>query len=191
MTTIRNSNPPLSAIPRKRLTSRQKREREKKEREEKEREENKDRSISPQPQKKKKKKKKKKSPPPPPEYEDEDEEGEEKEKDEDEEEEEEEIQKKKKKKTKKRKKKKTKGKQKIPMKYIEDEAYRQTTFSKRKDGLMKKSFEISKLANAEILTVMISENGMIHSFATSEFAPLVENLNRASQAVFTDRKNGE
>ncbi|KAJ1259286.1 hypothetical protein BS78_10G142200 [Paspalum vaginatum] len=53
--------------------------------------------------------------------------------------------------------KKTKGKQRIQIGLIENKERRQVTFSKRKDGLLKKASELSLLCGAHVATVIFSK----------------------------------
>lgn len=62
-----------------------------------------------------------------------------------------------------------KGRRKIPIKYIEDKYRRTVTFSKRKAGIMKKAFEIATLTGGQVLLVLASEGGNVHSFSTDKF----------------------
>lgn len=62
-----------------------------------------------------------------------------------------------------------KGRRKIPIEYIEDKYRRTVTFSKRKAGIMKKAFEIATLTGGQVLLVLASEGGNVHSFSTDKF----------------------
>ncbi|XP_009362848.2 agamous-like MADS-box protein AGL19 isoform X1 [Pyrus x bretschneideri] len=56
---------------------------------------------------------------------------------------------------------------KTQMKRIEDAASRQVTFSKRRNGLMKKAFELSVLCDAEVALVVFSARGKLYEFSSS------------------------
>ncbi|CAN6165615.1 unnamed protein product [Urochloa humidicola] len=61
-------------------------------------------------------------------------------------------------------KKSTKGRQKIEIKYIENDDARQVCFSKRRQGLFKKASELSILCGATVGTVVFSQVGRSFSF---------------------------
>ncbi|KAG7982640.1 hypothetical protein I3843_04G063200 [Carya illinoinensis] len=48
---------------------------------------------------------------------------------------------------------------KIQMKRIENTTSRQVTFSKRRNGLLKKAFELSVLCEAEVAVIVFSQKG--------------------------------
>jgi hypothetical protein len=58
--------------------------------------------------------------------------------------------------------------------YIQDRVRRHITFSKRKNGLMKKAFELALLTQSEVLLVLASQNSHVYTFATKKFNPIVE-----------------
>lgn len=71
------------------------------------------------------------------------------------------------------KKKKTKGRVKIKMEFIENKTRRYTTFSKRKTGIMKKAYELSKLTGTQIMLLVASETGHVYTFATEKLQPMI------------------
>ena len=66
------------------------------------------------------------------------------------------------------------GRRKIAIEYIPEKAKRTVSFTKRKAGLMKKAFELSTLTKTQCLLVVVSETGLVYTFATKDFKPLVE-----------------
>nr|ABK21847.1 unknown [Picea sitchensis] len=60
------------------------------------------------------------------------------------------------------------GKTKMEMKRIQNPSRRQVTFSKRKNGLLKKAFELSVLCDAEVALIIFSETGKISEFASHD-----------------------
>ncbi|RWV81941.1 hypothetical protein GW17_00056594 [Ensete ventricosum] len=60
---------------------------------------------------------------------------------------------------------------KTQMKRIENATSRQVTFSKRRNGLLKKAFELSVLCDAEIALIIFSARGKLYEFASSRCAP--------------------
>ncbi|KAG6516921.1 hypothetical protein ZIOFF_020296 [Zingiber officinale] len=56
---------------------------------------------------------------------------------------------------------------KTEMRRIENAASRQVTFSKRRNGLIKKAYEISILCDAEVALIVFSSRGRRYEFASS------------------------
>ncbi|CAM0956354.1 unnamed protein product [Alopecurus aequalis] len=56
---------------------------------------------------------------------------------------------------------------KTEMKRIENATSRQVTFSKRRNGLLKKAFELSVLCDAEVALVVFSPRGRLYEFASA------------------------
>ncbi|XP_019427308.1 PREDICTED: MADS-box protein AGL42-like [Lupinus angustifolius] len=64
---------------------------------------------------------------------------------------------------------------KIDMKKIENEKRRQVTFSKRRSGLLKKAYELSVLAEAEVGLIIFSQKGRLYEFSsTSDIRQIME-----------------
>lgn len=55
------------------------------------------------------------------------------------------------------------------MKRIENATSRQVTFSKRRNGLLKKAFELSVLCDAEVSLIIFSSKGKLYEFASSKY----------------------
>ncbi|GAA5874667.1 hypothetical protein JCM3774_004777 [Rhodotorula dairenensis] len=62
---------------------------------------------------------------------------------------------------------------KIEIGYIEKKEKRHITFSKRKAGIMKKAYELATLTGTEVLLLVVSETGIVYTFTTTKFQPLV------------------
>lgn len=67
------------------------------------------------------------------------------------------------------------GRRKIKIEFIHDKPRRNITFSKRKYGIMKKAFELSKLTGTQLLLLVVSESGLVYTYATSKFQNMVSN----------------
>ena len=67
----------------------------------------------------------------------------------------------------------TKERRKIQIKFIENKTRRHVTFSKRKYGIMKKAFELSVLTGTQVLLLVVSETGLVYTFSTPKFEPIV------------------
>ncbi|CAN1332771.1 Agamous-like MADS-box protein AGL14 [Linum perenne] len=58
------------------------------------------------------------------------------------------------------------------MKRIENATSRQVTFSKRRNGLLKKAFELSVLCDAEVALIIFSPRGKLYEFSSSRYSLL-------------------
>lgn len=67
----------------------------------------------------------------------------------------------------KEKKKKRMGRGKIEIKKIENLNNRQVTFSKRRNGLLKKAKELSVLCDAEVAVIIYSGTGKLYEFSST------------------------
>ncbi|KAB2088758.1 hypothetical protein ES319_A03G020200v1 [Gossypium barbadense] len=63
---------------------------------------------------------------------------------------------------------------KTQMKRIENAASRQVTFSKRRNGLLKKAFELSVLCDAEVALIIFSPRGKLYEFSSSSMSKTIE-----------------
>uniref|UniRef100_A0A0E0LX98 MADS-box domain-containing protein n=1 Tax=Oryza punctata TaxID=4537 RepID=A0A0E0LX98_ORYPU len=59
------------------------------------------------------------------------------------------------------------GRGRVELKRIENKINRQVTFAKRRNGLLKKAYELSVLCDAEIALVVFSPAGRLYEFASS------------------------
>ncbi|XP_062115924.1 agamous-like MADS-box protein AGL16 [Humulus lupulus] len=60
------------------------------------------------------------------------------------------------------------GRGKVELKRIENPTSRQVTFSKRRNGLLKKAFELSLLCDAEVGLVIFSPSGKLYQYASHD-----------------------
>ncbi|ORX44257.1 hypothetical protein DM01DRAFT_1340445 [Hesseltinella vesiculosa] len=60
------------------------------------------------------------------------------------------------------------GRKKIKIQTIEDDRNRQVTFLKRKQGLMKKAYELSVLCDCEVALIIFNNNGKLVQYASTE-----------------------
>ncbi|XP_021286836.1 MADS-box transcription factor 23-like [Herrania umbratica] len=60
------------------------------------------------------------------------------------------------------------GRGKVELKRIENPTSRQVTFSKRRNGLLKKAFELSILCDAEVALLIFSSTGKVYQFASHD-----------------------
>ncbi|OWM76224.1 truncated transcription factor CAULIFLOWER A-like [Punica granatum] len=59
------------------------------------------------------------------------------------------------------------GRRKLEMKRIEDRSNRQVTFSKRRNGLIKKARELSVLCDVDVALLVFSSTGKLYEFCSS------------------------
>lgn len=67
---------------------------------------------------------------------------------------------------------------KTQMRRIENATSRQVTFSKRRNGLLKKAFELSVLCDAEVGLIIFSPRGKLYEFASSSIPEVIERYKR-------------
>ncbi|KAK4049937.1 transcription factor of the MADS box [Microbotryomycetes sp. JL201] len=65
------------------------------------------------------------------------------------------------------------GRRKIAISYIDDKAKRHVSFTKRKAGLMKKAYELSTLTGTNCLVLVVSETGLVYTYATPGLRPII------------------
>ncbi|KAL0677800.1 hypothetical protein Bca4012_005781 [Brassica carinata] len=58
---------------------------------------------------------------------------------------------------------------KIEMEKLQNATSRQVTFSKRRNGLLKKAYELSVLCDAQISLIIFSQRGRLYEFSNSDF----------------------
>ncbi|XP_073001298.1 MADS-box transcription factor 56-like isoform X3 [Typha latifolia] len=63
---------------------------------------------------------------------------------------------------------------KTELKRIENATSRQVTFSKRRNGLLKKAFELSVLCDAEVALIVFSTRGKLYEFASSSMLKTID-----------------
>ncbi|KAL1830255.1 hypothetical protein DCAR_0209688 [Daucus carota subsp. sativus] len=87
------------------------------------------------------------------------------------------------------------GRGKVELKRIENKINRQVTFSKRRNGLMKKAYELSVLCDAEVALIVFSSRGKLYEFSSSgSMTATLEkyqrcNLNPMANSIGTETQN--
>ncbi|XP_020591942.1 floral homeotic protein AGAMOUS-like [Phalaenopsis equestris] len=66
------------------------------------------------------------------------------------------------------------GRGKIEIKRIENTTNRQVTFCKRRNGLLKKAYELSVLCEAEIALIVFSSRGRVYEYANNSIKATIE-----------------
>ncbi|KAJ8763059.1 hypothetical protein K2173_023264 [Erythroxylum novogranatense] len=72
------------------------------------------------------------------------------------------------------------GRGKIEIKRIENTTNRQVTFCKRRNGLLKKAYELSVLCDAEIALVIFSSRGRLYEYANNSVKATIDRYKRAN-----------
>jgi MADS-box transcription factor, plant len=58
------------------------------------------------------------------------------------------------------------GRGRVELKRIENKINRQVTFAKRRNGLLKKAYELSVLCDAEVALIVFSNRGKLYEFCS-------------------------
>ncbi|KAL0002603.1 hypothetical protein SO802_016384 [Lithocarpus litseifolius] len=80
---------------------------------------------------------------------------------------------------------------KTQMRRIENATSRQVTFSKRRNGLLKKAFELSVLCDAEVAIIIFSPRGKLYEFASFSMQETIERYRRHTKDTQTNNKSIE
>nr|KYP56721.1 Agamous-like MADS-box protein AGL9 isogeny [Cajanus cajan] len=59
------------------------------------------------------------------------------------------------------------GRGRVELKRIENKINRQVTFAKRRNGLLKKAYELSVLCDAEVALIIFSNRGKLYEFSST------------------------
>ncbi|XP_059289912.1 floral homeotic protein AGAMOUS isoform X1 [Lycium ferocissimum] len=71
------------------------------------------------------------------------------------------------------------GRGKIEIKRIENTTNRQVTFCKRRNGLLKKAYELSVLCDAEVALIVFSSRGRLYEYANNSVKETIERYKKA------------
>ncbi|KAI3986420.1 hypothetical protein MKX01_037702 [Papaver californicum] len=74
------------------------------------------------------------------------------------------------------------GRGKIEIKRIENTTNRQVTFCKRRNGLLKKAYELSILCDAEVALIVFSSRGRLYEYANSSIKSTIERYKKVCSA---------
>ncbi|KAL7233284.1 hypothetical protein ACSBR1_017002 [Camellia fascicularis] len=78
------------------------------------------------------------------------------------------------------------GRGRVELKRIENKINRQVTFSKRRNGLLKKAYELSVLCDAEVALIIFSSRGQLYEFGS---AGMTKTLERYQHCNFDPHDN--
>ncbi|XP_051138305.1 MADS-box protein SOC1-like [Andrographis paniculata] len=77
---------------------------------------------------------------------------------------------------------------KVEMKRIENASSRQVTFSKRRNGLLKKAYELSVLCDAEVALIIFSQKGRLFEFASSNMPKSIQRYMELTKERKSDKE---
>ncbi|XP_047071476.1 MADS-box transcription factor 34-like [Lolium rigidum] len=77
------------------------------------------------------------------------------------------------------------GRGKVVLQRIENKISRQVTFAKRRNGLLKKAYELSILCDAEVALVLFSHAGRLYQFSSS--SNMLKTLERYQRYIFASQ----
>ncbi|KAK4490023.1 hypothetical protein RD792_000677 [Penstemon davidsonii] len=83
------------------------------------------------------------------------------------------------------------GRGKIEIKRIENNTNRQVTFCKRRNGLLKKAYELSVLCDAEVALIVFSSRGRVYEYSNNNIKSTIDRYKNAtsdSSNVFTTQE---
>ncbi|ESR62819.1 hypothetical protein CICLE_v10016427mg [Citrus x clementina] len=72
------------------------------------------------------------------------------------------------------------GRGKIEIKRIENTTNRQVTFCKRRNGLLKKAYELSVLCDAEIALIVFSSRGRLYEYSNNSVKSTIDRYKKAT-----------
>ncbi|CAI0560717.1 unnamed protein product [Linum tenue] len=72
------------------------------------------------------------------------------------------------------------GRGKIEIKRIENTTNRQVTFCKRRNGLLKKAYELSVLCDAEVALIVFSSRGRLYEYANNSVKATIDRYKKAN-----------
>lgn len=75
------------------------------------------------------------------------------------------------------------GRGRVELKRIENKINRQVTFAKRRNGLLKKAYELSVLCDAEVAVVVFSSRGKLYEFCSS--SSMLKTLERYQKCSYS------
>ncbi|CAH8360074.1 unnamed protein product [Eruca vesicaria subsp. sativa] len=80
---------------------------------------------------------------------------------------------------------------KTEMKRIENATSRQVTFSKRRNGLLKKAFELSVLCDAEVALIIFSPSSKLYEFSSSSISKTIERYQKRVKEIGNNHKRDD
>ncbi|EIE22732.1 myocyte enhancer factor 2D [Coccomyxa subellipsoidea C-169] len=81
------------------------------------------------------------------------------------------------------------GRKKIRIEKIGDERNRQVTFTKRKNGLMKKAMELSVLCGCDIALVIFNSNSKLFQYSSTDMDAILQRYSKMCNQPHEVRNN--
>ncbi|XP_009788435.1 MADS-box protein 04g005320 isoform X1 [Nicotiana tabacum] len=81
------------------------------------------------------------------------------------------------------------GRGRVELKRIENKINRQVTFAKRRNGLLKKAYELSVLCDAEVALIIFSNRGKLYEFCSS--SSISKTLERYHRCSYSNLEAGQ
>lgn len=75
------------------------------------------------------------------------------------------------------------GRGRVELKRIENKINRQVTFAKRRNGLLKKAYELSVLCDVEVALIIFSNRGKLYEFSSTNMVKTLERYQKCSYAT--------
>ncbi|XLS66142.1 hypothetical protein HN51_050749 [Arachis hypogaea] len=75
------------------------------------------------------------------------------------------------------------GRGKIAIRRIDNSTSRQVTFSKRRNGLLKKAKELAILCDAEVGVMIFSSTGKLYDFSSTSMKSVVDRYNKTKEEL--------
>ncbi|KAK3039805.1 hypothetical protein RJ639_027118 [Escallonia herrerae] len=87
------------------------------------------------------------------------------------------------------------GRGRVELKRIENKINRQVTFAKRRNGLLKKAYELSVLCDAEVALIIFSNRGKLYEFCSTskpkQIAGIIKNFILDTSHILSVKKDGK
>ncbi|XP_062153309.1 agamous-like MADS-box protein MADS3 [Alnus glutinosa] len=80
------------------------------------------------------------------------------------------------------------GRGRVVLERIENKINRQVTFSKRRNGLLKKAFELSVLCDVEVALIIFSNRGKLSEFGSTDVDKILERYRQCCYSLDRDNK---
>ncbi|CAA7393387.1 unnamed protein product [Spirodela intermedia] len=75
------------------------------------------------------------------------------------------------------------GRGRVELKRIENKINRQVTFAKRRNGLLKKAYELSVLCDADVSLIIFSNRGRLYEFSSNSMQKTLERYQKCSYSI--------
>jgi len=83
------------------------------------------------------------------------------------------------------------GRRRIELRRIDNASTRRVTFSTRRNGLLKKAYELSVLCDAEVAVIVFSSHGKLYEFGSMRYSPSVLSTGRRCKLCQRGERSSE